>query len=565
MSTPKQYVEAFNRGYLGDVSTDHLVGRIIRGQKPADFETLSEDPTRLLILLTDPMGLAGMIGRPGFQLLINVGWDLPYAVKKITDGYQMKLVVCKEGGKARLADWDGMIAIVGMIYPDVDQKLRRWLPQLKKHGFNSTDKLAGFDKLEKAYGCDMSEVDGLGHGDSRYMTIERYRVAPDTLENARAFLYFTVHLRELYSGDGWTYDSNGNRGVQEYMAPNCRIDELEQVEVIDLDCQLPEVAKPRVKRAPGARIGFPSFYKPEDVGKLYVPRFDWVTEDAKAANMKFVDLNSKQRALVCIDYQNDFAIPETKGADGVPLQKVGSLRVGGAVDDIRRVIEMLYQNPDYFNALIFTKDKHIPYQIFFSTWWHDRTGNPVNPFTFITADAVKAGEYRPIMAKKWSLEYIQKVGGMMIWPFHCMTGTEGSALVPALAEAVHYLAIARGIQPQYIFKGTVPQTEHYGPFCPVVEYPSHPQGSLNTVLLDKIVQYDEIDFTGEAEDFCVKQGMMQVMEYFGKKHAAALKKIKFLRDGTSMVFPGKRAEADNFLQTMVDQGVQVTTTKELCK
>lgn len=554
MSTPQQFAEAFRRGYLGDVTTDGLVGRIIRGQKPEDFVSLSEDPTRLLILLTDPMGLASMVGRSAFDLLLAVGWDYPYAVDKINNGYAMKLVVCKEGGKARLATWESMLDLTGMVYPDVDQKLRRWLPQLKR---------SKFDDLEKAYGCDMSEVDGLGHGDPRYMTHDRYKIAPDTLENARAFLYFTIHLRELYSGDGWTYDSLGNRGVMEYMALNCPISELDDAVVIDLKAELPAAAKPRVKRTVGARIGFPSYYKPEDVGKRYVPRLDWVHEEAKAANLSPASKDKKKRTLVGIDYQNDFVMPEIKDVDGTVLQKPGSLLVGGAIDDLRRLIEMIYQAPEYFNGLLFSKDKHIPFQIFSPTWWVDRNGKPIAPFTWLTEEAVAAGDYRPVTEKAWSLDYIKKVKGMMIWPFHCLTGTEGSSLAPALVEAIHWLSVGRGIQPQYLFKGTVPQTEHYGPFCPVVEYPGHAQGTLNTTLLDMVVLNDEMIFAGEAEDYCVKQGMIQVLEYFGKKHQQALQKVTFLRDATSMVFPQNRAEADNFLDSMTRQKVRVTTTKEL--
>lgn len=554
MSSPKEFAKAFRRGYLGDVNTDGLVGRIIRGQKPEDFEKLSEDRTRFLVLLTNPMGLACMVGKKAFDLLLMVGWDYSYAVEKINSGYQMKLVVCREGGKTRLATWENMLDLVGMVYPDVNQKLRRWLPQLKS---------SKFADLEKAYGCDMSEVDKLGQGDSRYMTHERYQAAVDTLENARAFLYFTIHLRELYAGDGWTYDSLGNRGVQEYMALNCNISELDEAEVIDLKAELPAAAKPRVKRAPGPRTGFPNYYKPEDVGRRYVPRLDEVYEEAKAANLRPASKDKESRALVGIDYQNDFVIPEIKAVDGTVIQEAGSLLVGGAVDDIRRLIEMIYMEPHYFNSLLFTKDKHIPWQIFFQTWWVNRAGEPISPYTLLTEQAVQAGDYRPQIDKSWSLDYIKKVKAMMIWPFHCMTGTEGSSLVPALAEAIHWLSVGRGIQPRYWFKGTVPQTEHYGPFCPVVEYPKHPLGTLATTLLDEVAQNKEIVFAGEAEDFCVKQGMTQALAYFGKKHQTALKKIKFLCDATSMVFPQNRAEADNFLQSMVDQGVTVTTTDKL--
>ena len=38
-----------------------------------------------------------------------------------------------------------------------------------------------------------------------------------TLIDVRAFLYHTIHLRELFSGDGFTSDEDGQKGLKEYM------------------------------------------------------------------------------------------------------------------------------------------------------------------------------------------------------------------------------------------------------------------------------------------------------------------------------------------------------------
>ncbi|MFA5124619.1 MAG: hypothetical protein WC473_02210 [Patescibacteria group bacterium] len=559
MNQVEQYAEAFRRGYLGDVEANGVLGRIIRGKSPKDFETLTDDPTRKLILLTDPLALKAMVGVPAFDLLLRVGWDFPYAVGKIKDGFHVKLVVFHEGGNALLCTWDNMITLVGKAYPEIAQKIRRWLPELKKLDFRK------FNEIEQAYGCDMSQVDHDGSTNQQYMTVERYKTADDTLVNARAFLYFTVHLRELFAGDGSTRDSLGNIGVKEYMALNCPISELQDAVLIDLKPELPPAARLVFKkRSPGPRTGFPSYYNPDDVGKRYEPRLDWVTEDAKMANLKPAAQATVKRLLVGIDLQDDFIMPEIKNPDGTAIQKAGSLLVSGAVDDTRRLVELIYNEPEYFTGMLFSQDQHIPFQIFFPTWWRKRDRSMVDPFTFLTQEAVQKGDFYPAVEKQWSLDYIKQLKEMMIWPFHCMIGTPGSSLMPALAEAVHWLSIARGIQPEYLFKGTVPKTEHYGPFCPCVEVPTHPQGTLHTVLLDRVAAHDGgTVFCGEAEDYCVKTGMQQVVEYFGKKHQSALSQIRFLRDCTSMVFPQNRLEADNFLQNMEDRGVIITTCDKL--
>lgn len=554
MGTVQEYVDAFRRGYLGEVSTQGLLGRVIRGKTPKDFETLSDDPDRRLILLTDPQGLSSIVGKSAFSILIAIGWEPGYAIQKVTDGFKVKLVVCKEGGLAQLATWDGVMTVLERAYPEISDRIRRWLPQLKR---------TKFDDIETRYGCDMSAVDHDGKTHPKFMTLERYLKADDNLENARAFLYFTVHLREQYAGDGYTYDDKGNRGMPEYMAPNCKISELLDGQVVDLEVQLPAACTIKPRRLGSPKTGFPSYYKPEDVGRRYQPRFDWVTEEAKAANLTASSKDKVRRLLVGIDFQDDFVTPEIKDATGKAIQPPGSLLVTGAVDDIRRLVELIYNRPDLFSGMLFTMDQHLPFQIFYQSWWRDRNGNQPAPFTLITDEQVEAGDFRPVIDPDWTRKYMKIVKAQMIWPYHCMIGTEGSALVPALTEAIHWLSVGRSIQPMYMFKGTVPQTEHYGPFCPCVEYPSHPQGTLNTIMLDQIAANDEIVFTGEAEDFCVKQGMTQVLKYFGQRHQGALKKVRFVRDCTSMVFPNKRQEADEFLNEMESKGIIVTTTSKL--
>ena len=60
-----------------------------------------------------------------------------------------------------------------------------------------------------------------------------------TLIDVRAFLYHIVHLRELFSGDGFTYEEDGKKGLREYIAPNCRLEELGEYHLIDMNINLP--------------------------------------------------------------------------------------------------------------------------------------------------------------------------------------------------------------------------------------------------------------------------------------------------------------------------------------
>ena len=68
--------------------------------------------------------------------------------------------------------------------------------------------------------------------------------------------------------------------------------------------------------------------------------------------------------LLLIDVQKDFCFPE------------GSLYVAGrsgtgAVDDSRRIAELVYRNLGVLTEITTTMDTHLAYQIFFPSFWLD--------------------------------------------------------------------------------------------------------------------------------------------------------------------------------------------------
>ena len=82
-------------------------------------------------------------------------------------------------------------------------------------------------------------VDKIGPKDKNFMTYKRFNNSEGTLIDLRAFLYHTVHLRELFSGDGFTYEEGGKKGLKEYIAPNCSLEELGEYLLIDMNINLP--------------------------------------------------------------------------------------------------------------------------------------------------------------------------------------------------------------------------------------------------------------------------------------------------------------------------------------
>ncbi len=300
-------------------------------------------------------------------------------------------------------------------------------------------------------------------------------------------------------------------------------------------------------------MNFPSIYDPKKVGKRYAPDINRAIAEGLAAGIPKANQTAASRLLLMVDPQIDF------------VMKDGALSVKGAIDDIRRTIEYMYRNAEHITGLMISLDQHIPFQIFYPTWWRDKHGDPVKPYTQITVDTLDK-EYFPVIDPQWSRNYVHtlaktKQSPLMIWPFHCMTGTDGAAVVPALAEAIAFLSAARGIQPIYVFKGTVPKTEHYGPFHPCVEVKNHPQGGLNTAVLDSLRRYKTIDVVGEAEDFCVREGMRQLLSYFANQ-PDVIKRMRFLKDCTSLVFPDNRKAANAILKGMAQKGVRIVTSTD---
>lgn len=224
------YANAFMAGEPVDVAT--LCGRLIRGRKPEDFETLTDDPDRRLVLLMGPDGLAQLPGKTGYEMLKAIGYTEAHIVAKVQEGNQFKLAVFPEGDVARLATWDNVIDIAADTYPDVSVGLYKHREALK---------MARFEGIAAQADFSFAEVDDIGPTDSRHMTYERYLQSRQDLFDTRSFLYYTLHLREQFGGGGYVIDRDGNRGMLEYVAPNLPIARLGAHALLDIRVDLPDL------------------------------------------------------------------------------------------------------------------------------------------------------------------------------------------------------------------------------------------------------------------------------------------------------------------------------------
>lgn len=277
-------------------------------------------------------------------------------------------------------------------------------------------------------------------------------------------------------------------------------------------------------------MSYPTLYKNSDAFEpMYAARLKEFADEGRAAKLRPSARDSRKRALLIVDAQWDFVHP------------TGSLSVPGAQDDVSRLAQFIYRNANDLTSIYASLDSHLPFMIFFRSWWKDlATGKQPDPFTMITLDDVNRGRWQAVIDPLWSHKhYLPQLKqnaqkDLMIWPEHTMIGTQGHNLMPVISEALAFHAAGKISQPIYRIKGIVPRVEHYGIFAPEVLDPTHPMGGVDTATLDAIAQHEVIFVAGQAKSHCVLETMKQMVKYFANQ-PEVIGRIYFLMDCTSSV------------------------------
>jgi nicotinamidase-related amidase len=271
----------------------------------------------------------------------------------------------------------------------------------------------------------------------------------------------------------------------------------------------------------------PPFYNAERIGTLFYPDAERIAAEAAAANLPPSTVDEKKIHLLIIDMQVDFCHDQ------------GTLYIPGSREDLRRVIEFIYRNAPHITDITCSLDSHLPFQIFHPAWWIDERGSHPAPFTIITHEAVQNGQWRPLRAPEWSLNYVRQLQErakkeLVVWPYHVPIGGIGSALDPELWSAVFWHAIARQSQPVWWTKGSIPETEHYSIIGPEIHVPHRPQGDKSQDFLDLLAKYHHIFIAGEAASHCVLETVEDLVAAFGDR-PDMMQRFRLLRDCTSPV------------------------------
>ena len=303
----------------------------------------------------------------------------------------------------------------------------------------------------------------------------------------------------------------------------------------------------------------PALFDVQDAFKgPYAPRIQAFTEAGQQAGLTPAQSDAEKIVVILVDYQHDFVDP------------TGTLYVPGSQQDVARFLTWFYANAHKISSIYASLDTHLPFQIFYSSWWKDpETGDHPQPYTAITVDDVTNGKWVPILQPDWSVRYVHQLQqkakkDLMIWPYHTMEGTLGHMLVAPICEAIAWHSAARNTQPTYIEKGRTIRTEYYGIFGAEIPDPEDPSSSLNVAQLDAVMKHYRVYVAGEAKSHCVLESERQLVERFANQ-PALLKRLYFLRDCTSSVqhpVIDFDALAEAELATMEQQGVKMVLSTD---
>jgi len=260
--------------------------------------------------------------------------------------------------------------------------------------------------------------------------------------------------------------------------------------------------------------------------------------------------------LLIIDPQNDFC--DIPGA---------ALAVPGATADLDRMVDFISRTASRLDAITVTLDSHPGVAVERTTFWQNADGEPVAPFTLITAKDMREGAFLPRSAEFITpvlrmLERLEASGrpGLVVWPVHCVTGTPGHNIYPPLAKRLQVWEVYTQRPVRRVFKGEHPLTEHFGVFEADVPLDNEPSTQFNTELARSLTENTDVLFiAGEASSHCVASSYYQLAEFLkGTKRPPM---VILLRDCMSPV-PGFEAQADELFARAQRNGNIVMTADD---
>lgn len=257
-------------------------------------------------------------------------------------------------------------------------------------------------------------------------------------------------------------------------------------------------------------------------------------------------------ALVIIDPQVDF-------------HEGGSLAIAGATADSERIAAFIRKQPHRIDHIFVSLDTHHRVHIAHGAFWTNAKGDTPKPMTQIRhADVVAKTWYaREPQLQQWALDYTASLeeGGRfvhIIWPYHCVLGTAGHAVSPALLPALEEWSECRARAITWVLKGQNNRTEMYSALKAEVPVADDPSTLMNEALVESLLRHRQVVICGEAKSHCVNFTTRDLLSMWP---AERVEDIVVLTDGTTPV-AGFEAQGDEFFRDMAKAGVTLVSSTE---
>lgn len=278
-------------------------------------------------------------------------------------------------------------------------------------------------------------------------------------------------------------------------------------------------------------------------------------------------MQARQHLLI-IDPQNDFCdlpqqyLPQVLNGKTV----IPALPVAGAHADMQRVARLIETYGDQLSAITVTLDSHHRFDIAHPSFWRKADGTEVTPFTQISVEQFKAGEFVPRLASSTArvqtyLETLESAGRyrLMIWPVHCEIGSWGHNVHADVRAAYNRWEDQHHAVVEMVYKGSNPWTEHYSAMMAEVPDDQDPDTQLNQDLLNRLNSADRVFICGEASSHCVRASTEHIVAHWPKDR---LSQLVLLTDCMSAV-AGFEQAGQEFVEDMRRQGLSIMKSTEL--
>lgn len=225
--------------------------------------------------------------------------------------------------------------------------------------------------------------------------------------------------------------------------------------------------------------------------------------------------SNTKNALFLVDFNNCF------------LEGSGHLPVPGSKTGYDNAVQFLKENGSGFDKVIVTSDSHPASgkHISFNTWYYYDDNSHPEPYSIVTYEDFRSGK----LTSYYQLEtefYLEKVGSIMVYPPHCIKGTEDQMIYRPLQEALTDWEHQYGKKVTYVSKGESMFTDELSAFEPEVKYNKYydfktlyskneefkssifsfnTDDSFNLDLLDTMRDVKNIYVAGIVRSICVKK------------------------------------------------------------